>query len=172
MKKIKIIVILGTFSILVVFGCAPENSHTDLARYNWSGSDTVDNAMSTETAPETTRLPELTENSELSDYLAYSALNNPGLEAAFNRWKAALNRVPQVRSLPDPRFNYKYFIEEVETRVGPQRQSFGISQLFPWFGKLDLRGDVAAQAANSARQKYQAAKLKLFFEVTDVYYAY
>ncbi len=157
---------------MVISGCARENSHTDLARYNWSGSDTVDNAMSTETAPEASRLPKLSENSELSDYLAYAALNNPGLEAAFNRFKAALERVPQVKSLPDPRFNYKYFIEEVETRVGPQRQSFGISQLFPWFGKLELRGDVAGQAANAARQRYEATKLKLFFEVKDAYYEY
>ncbi len=172
MKKIKTIAILVTFSILVVSGCAPENSSTDLPRYNPSNDDTVDNLISTETAPEIPRLPKLTENSGLSDYLAYAALNNPGLEAAFNRFKAALDRVPQVKSLPDPRFNYKYFIEEVETRVGPQRQSFGISQLFPWFGKLDLRGDVAGQAANAARQRYEAAKLKLFFEVKDAYYEY
>ena len=172
MKTIKITAILGIFSILVISGCAPENGHTDLARYNWSSSDALDSTISTGTAPEIPRLPELTENSGLSDYLAYAALNNPGLEAAFNRFKAALDRVPQVKSLPDPRFNYKYFIEEVETRVGPQRQSFGISQLFPWFGKLDLRGDVAGQAANAARQRYEAVKLKLFFEVKNAYYEY
>ena len=172
MKKIKTIAILVTFSILLISGCAAENSSTDLPRYNPSNDDTVDNLISTETAPEIPRLPELTENSGLSDYLAYAALNNPGLEAAFDRFKAALDRVPQVESLPDPRFNYKYFIEEVETRVGPQRQSFGISQLFPWFGKLDLRGSIAGQAANAARQRYEAAKLKLFFEVKDVYYEY
>ena len=118
------------------------------------------------------RLGELTEASGLSDYLAYAALNNPGLEAAFNRWKAALEEVPQVKALPDPRFNYKYFIEEVETRVGPQRQSFGISQVFPWFGKLDLRGDVAAAAASAVQKRYESVKLKLFFEVKDAYYEY
>jgi outer membrane protein TolC len=172
MKKIKLTTILGMFSVLVVSGCAPENSHANSAGYNWSGSGAVDSAISTAGGPETAPLAELTENSGLSDYLAYAALNNPGLEAAFNRWKAAVELVPQVESLPDPRFNYKYFIEEVETRVGPQRQSFGISQLFPWFGKLDLRGDVAGQAANAARQRYEAAKLKLFFEVKDAYYEY
>ncbi len=36
----------------------------------------------------------LTKDSGLSDYLAYAALNNPGLEAAFNRWKAALEQIP------------------------------------------------------------------------------
>jgi len=148
MKKIKTIAMLGIFSILFISGCAPENSSTDLAYYNWSNDD--NSTIMTETVPETPRLPELTENSGLSDYLAYAALNNPGLEAAFNRFKAAIDQVTQVKSMPDPRFKYKYFIEEVETRGGTQQQSFGISQLFPWFGKLVLGGSVAAQAANAA----------------------
>lgn len=117
-------------------------------------------------------LPELSEDAGLRDYLVYAALNNPGLEASFHRWKAALERVPQARALPDPRFTYRYFIREVETRVGPQRQSFGIAQAFPWFGKLDLRGDVVMEAANAARQRYEAEKLKLFYRVKDAYYEY
>jgi cobalt-zinc-cadmium efflux system outer membrane protein len=117
-------------------------------------------------------LPTLDEESTLADYLAYAALNNPGLEAAFNRWKAALERVPQVRSLPDPRFNYGYFIQEVETRVGPQRHRFGLSQMFPWFGKLALQGDVALEAANAERQRYEAAKLDLFYQVKRAYFEY
>lgn len=135
-------------------------------------TDTQTVAVGGADKPVRARLPELTESSGLSDYLAYAALNNPGLEAAFNRWKAALEEVPQVKTLPDPRFNYSYFIQEVETRVGPQRQSFGISQVFPWFGKLNLRGDVAAAAAKAVQKRYESAKLKLFFEVKDAYYEY
>jgi outer membrane protein TolC len=115
---------------------------------------------------------QLTEQSTLSDYLGFAALNNSGLEAAFMRWKAALERVPQARSLPDPRFSYRYFIREIETRVGPQKQAVEIGQMFPWFGKLDLAGAVAAQAAQSQFQKYESAKRKLFLEVKDVYYEY
>ena len=114
----------------------------------------------------------LSADATLADYLAYAALNNPGLEAAFNRWKAALQRVPQEKSLPDPRFTYRYFIREVETRVGPQQQGVGLSQMFPWFGKLELRGSVAAEAAEAARQRYENEKFKLFFEVKDAFYEY
>jgi len=114
----------------------------------------------------------LDETSTLQDYLAYAALHNPGLEAAFNQWKAALERVPQARALPDPKFEYRYFIEEVETRVGPQRQSFGLMQAFPWFGTLNLAGDVAGQAALAAQQRYEAARQQLFYEVKDAYYEY
>lgn len=114
----------------------------------------------------------LTDTSTLEDYLAYAALNNPGLESAFNRWKAASAQIPQVTSLPEPRFTYRYYIEQVETRVGAQKQAFGISQTFPWFDKLKLKGDAAESAALMARQQYEAAKLKLFFQVKDAYYEY
>lgn len=116
------------------------------------------------------QLPELSEDSGLNDYLAYAALNNPQLEAAFNRWKAALEMVSQARTLPDPRFNYGYFIQEVETRVGPQEQRVGLSQMFPWFGKLKLRGEAALEGANAMQQQYEAAKLRLFDEVKQAYY--
>lgn len=72
------------------------------------------------TAEREASLPTLDAEASVQDYLQYAALNNAGLEAAFNRWKAALERIPQAKSLPDPRFNYTYFVEEVETRVGPQ----------------------------------------------------
>lgn len=114
----------------------------------------------------------LTKTSSLNDYLAYAALNNPGLKAAFNRWKAALERIPQVRSLPDPRFTFAYFIREVETRVGPQQQKVGIMQMFPWFGKLKLQGNAAAEAANAVKQEYEKMKLNLFYRVKNAYYEY
>jgi len=123
-------------------------------------------------AAESRKVPELTKDSGLNEYLRHAALNNPGLEAAFNRWKAALERVPQVTSLPDPRFTYQYYIEQVETRVGPQRHSVAAAQTFPWFGKLRLRGDIALEAANVERQRYELAKLKLFYRVQDAYYEY
>ena len=114
----------------------------------------------------------LTDEATLDHCLAYAAIHNPGLEAVFNRWKAALERIPQVRSLPDPRFNYRYFIENVETRVGPQRQSLGFSQVFPWLGKLDLRGGVAVEVARAAQARYEAEKLQLFYKVKKAYYEY
>ncbi|TKJ36640.1 MAG: sulfonate ABC transporter substrate-binding protein [Planctomycetes bacterium B3_Pla] len=108
----------------------------------------------------------------LSDYLRYAALNNAGLKATFEQWKAAMEQVPQAKALPDPRFTYGRFIEEVETRVGPQRNKLGISQMFPWFGKIEARTQAAGAAAKAARQRYEAAKLKLFFEVKNTFHEY
>jgi cobalt-zinc-cadmium efflux system outer membrane protein len=108
----------------------------------------------------------------LSEYLLYAALHNAGLRGAFEEWKAALEQVPQAKALPDPRFTYGYFIEEVETRVGPQRQRFSIQQVFPWFGKIKARTDAAAAGANAAQSRYEAKKLQLFFDVKEAFYEY
>ncbi len=117
-------------------------------------------------------LPELNKKAGLPDYLEYAALNNPGLRARFKEWKAALLRVPQVKALPDPKFKYGYLIKKVETRVGPQKQRVGISQKFPWFGTLELKGDVASERAKMKREQYEAEKLKLFYRVKKAYYEY
>lgn len=112
-------------------------------------------------------LPELNESSTVNDYVAYAAFNNPGLEAAFNRWKAALERIPQARTLSEPRLMYRYFILQMGTR-----QSIGIEQMFPWFGKLKLRGDQAAAAAEAERERWEAEKVKLVNTVKKAYYDY
>ncbi|MHC4114216.1 MAG: TolC family protein [Planctomycetota bacterium] len=108
----------------------------------------------------------------LPDYLRYASLNNVELKAKFEQWKAALEQVPQAKALDDPKFTYSYFIEEVETRVGPQRNKFGIMQVFPWFGKIEARTDVAAAKAKAARQRYEANKLNLFWQVKDAFYEF
>ncbi|MEN6428578.1 MAG: TolC family protein [Phycisphaerales bacterium] len=108
----------------------------------------------------------------LPEYLQYAALHNAGLKAAFEEWKAALEQIPQAKALPDPRFTYGYFIKEVETRVGPQEQRFSLTQVFPWFGTIAARTDVAAAEANVAQQRYENAKLRLFYQVKDAYYEY
>jgi outer membrane protein TolC len=108
----------------------------------------------------------------LPEYLRHAALHNAGLKAAFEAWKAALEEIPQAKALPDPRFTYGYYIEEVETRVGPQRQRVGISQVFPWFGTIKARSDAATARAEAAQRRYDARKLHLFREVKDGFYEY
>lgn len=109
---------------------------------------------------------------KLEDYLIVASLNNAALKVSFERWKAAVESIPQAKSLPDPKFTYAYFIEEVETRVGPQRQKFDITQTFPWFGTIKARTDEAAAKAKAAYKRYEARKLQLFRQVKHVFYEY
>ena len=109
---------------------------------------------------------------ELQDYLRYAALHNVSLKASFERWRAAVENVPQAKVLPDPRFTYGYFIEEVETRVGPQRHRFELMQTFPWFGTIEARTDKASAMAKAAYKQYEMNKLRLFEQVKYSFYEY
>lgn len=110
--------------------------------------------------------------STLEDYIRIGLLNNPGLKSAFYDWKAALKKIPQVTSLPDPEFTYSYYIEEVETRVGEQEQAFNVMQKFPFLGKLEARGQAALKRARQVKERYEAKKLELIYELKDAYYEY
>ncbi len=108
----------------------------------------------------------------LPDYLGYAERNNAALKSIFQHFIAAAQEVPQARALPDPKVTYGYFLDEVETRVGPQKQKFGIMQTFPWFGELEAQTDAASAAAKAASKRYEAERLKLFYQVKDTFYEY
>jgi len=162
--------LLGVSFVLTGCGSAEHNilgQSPASARRALSAPDGADTAMADQD-----RLPALPENATLADYLAHAALYSPALEAAFNRWRAMAESPVQAGALPDPRLTYQRFIQEVETRAGPQRNALQIAQMFPWFGKLDLRAEAADKAAQAARQRYEAAKLELFQRVRDAYFEY
>jgi outer membrane protein TolC len=83
---------------------------------------------------------------------------------------AALEIAPQVKALPDPQMAFGYFIMPVETRVGPQQFKLSASQMFPWFGTLKAKENVAIQAAKAKYEAFEEAKSKLFHEVSATYY--
>ena len=89
---------------------------------------------------------------ELNTYLKQAGENHPGIQAAYHEYYAALEQVPQVKTLPDPKLSFGYFISPVETRLGPQQFKASISQMFPWFGTLEEKEQMAAE---QARVKYQ-----------------
>ncbi len=106
----------------------------------------------------------------LDSYLEMAAKNNPGLQSKYKEFEAALEKIPQVNALPDPSFSFGYFISPVETRVGPQRAKFSLSQMFPWFGTLEAKGDAAALMAAAKYQSFLEARNKLYLDVAVAYY--
>jgi outer membrane protein TolC len=108
----------------------------------------------------------------LETYLKIAAENNPGLKAKFSDYMAAMEKVPQVGTLPDPQFAFGYFINPVETRLGPQKATLGLKQAFPWFGLLRSKEDVATGLAKAKYEIFENSKSNLFFEVKTAYYNY
>ncbi len=167
--NLKLIKIIFCLLIIWTIGCASSNERDAFDRFH---EEERNSYLDVDKSQVPDQLPEIEKYSMLADYLSYAALNNPGLKASFYRWKEALEKITQSRSLPDPRFNYAYFIDEVETRVGAQQQKFGLSQTFPWFGKLKLKGNAALEAANAEKEQYEKTKLTLFYLVKSAYYEY
>ena len=75
-----------------------------------------------------------------------------------------------MTALPDPVFGFTQVIRSVETRDGPQRNGFVLSQAFPWFGKLDLRGKVVLQEAVSWYQLYRARQREVISQLKRTFY--
>ncbi len=107
---------------------------------------------------------------KLSGYLETAARNNPEVKAAFDRYLAALEKIPQMRSLPDPQLLFGYFIRPVETKTGPQEFKISLSQMFPWFGTLKVAGESQIFKAKALYEGFEQTKAKLFKDVQQVYF--
>ncbi|MDA2933102.1 TolC family protein [Acidobacteria bacterium AH-259-D05] len=106
----------------------------------------------------------------LQSYVEAALESNPALEEALARYRGALQKVPQVTSLPDPMLSFTQFIRNVETRVGPQLNVLTISQKFPWFGRLDLKGKIAFKEAAAQYQAYRARERDIIVQVKRAFY--
>lgn len=103
-------------------------------------------------------------------YFRMAAEDNPGLQAAYADFEAALQKVPQLKALPDPALSFGYFISPVETRVGPQRAKLSLSQMFPWFGTLRAQADAAALEAEARYQEFLDERNSLYYKLADAWY--
>ncbi len=86
---------------------------------------------------------------------------NPGLEAARQAWRAALERYPQAVSLGDPMVGYGLAPLSLGSRDVRYGQEARFGQLVPFPGKLKLRGQVAQAEAEAAQWDYETARLEL-----------
>jgi outer membrane protein TolC len=107
---------------------------------------------------------------ELNAYLETAAKNNPGLKVKFNQYMAALEVVPQVGQLPDPSIAFGFFVLPVETREGPQQAKFSANQMFPWFGTLKAKENIAIQLAKAKFEGFEESKSRLFNDVKSTYF--
>ncbi|SEG04909.1 Outer membrane protein TolC [Halpernia humi] len=106
----------------------------------------------------------------INDYYKIAAENNPELKAKYKEFESAMQRIPQVSSLPDPNLSIGYFISPVETRVGPQNLKFSLSQMFPWFGTLKAQKNAASLMAESKFQTFLNTKNQIYSQVASAYY--
>jgi len=95
---------------------------------------------------------------------------NPRVRESLARYRATLQRIPQVSALPDPVLGATQYIRTPETRVGPQTIMLSVSQRLPWFGKLGDQGDVAAKEAETMHELHEVQKAEVVRQVKQAYY--
>jgi cobalt-zinc-cadmium efflux system outer membrane protein len=111
----------------------------------------------------------------LRDLLTEAEQNNPQIAAAKEGWESAKQIPSQVSTLPDPQFT------EQQVNVGSPRPfagytnsefayfGLGVSQDFPYPGKLRLRGEMAKRDADVAQQQYEAVRRSVVAEIKVAY---
>ena len=110
-------------------------------------------------------LPGRAQEQSLNHYLKEAAENHPGVQAAYHEYYAALEKVPQVGALPDPKLSFGYFASPVETRLGPQQAKISVSQMFPWFGTLKKQEKAFAEQAKAQYQQFLSRKNEVYKNV-------
>src|SRR5260370_25139638 len=100
--------------------------------------------------------------------------NNPEIQAARSRFEAATKRPSQAGTLPDPTASYTNLgVGHPFSRLNASEfsyQGFGVSQEFPFPGKLALASEEAKREAEGVQQNYRAGVLDLTARLKVAYY--
>src|SRR5450432_684135 len=89
--------------------------------------------------------------------------NNPEIQAALSRFEAATKRPSQAGTLPEPTASYTNLgVGHPFSRLNASEfsyQGFGVSQEFPFPGKLALASEEAKREAEGVQQNYRSVVL-------------
>jgi len=106
----------------------------------------------------------------LTGALEAAAHNNPELKAAFNRYLAALEKIPQAGALPDPQASFGFFVSPMANMNGEQLGNIQLIQMFPWFGTLKAGKSEATEQAKAKLEGFNSVKADLFFRIKKNWY--
>lgn len=95
--------------------------------------------------------------------------SNPDLRAAYLQAEALGTESLEARTLPDPTAGLTYQPRPILTARGYQRSQFRFEQMFPFPGKLRLRGEVAALGADVAESEAGIVAEDLVFQIKEAY---
>jgi len=110
------------------------------------------------------------QSDSLMYYLEVAAKNNPTVLQRYFEYEAALQKVLQVGSLPDPELNVGVFLQPMELIAGNQVADMRLMQMFPWFGVLKNAKDEMSLMAKAKYELFRDAKLQAFYDIQRTWY--
>jgi len=107
----------------------------------------------------------------LLDLIHEALARNPELVAARKQWEASSHRIAQARALEDPTLSVQWWNFPESFNLGQSGNTIiGLSQKFPFPGKLALKAEVASRSAEMTEQALRARERDLIARVKRAYY--
>ncbi|MBA4422158.1 MAG: hypothetical protein C0390_03520 [Syntrophus sp. (in: bacteria)] len=120
------------------------------------------------------------ETLKLPDLIREALKNNPEIHIAEARANGSTHKIPQATSLADPMVMVGYenegtdsfytFDRETKGMPADSRWMFSLSQMFPYPGKLALKGEMATRDAESLKAMADATRLATEVRVKELYH--
>jgi len=107
----------------------------------------------------------------LPELIQEALAKNPEIQAARKQWEASASRIAQARSLDDPTLQVQWWNFPEGFNLGQAENTIiGLSQKFPFPGKLALKGEVAGRSADMTEQALRAKERDLIARLKQAYY--
>jgi outer membrane protein, heavy metal efflux system len=107
----------------------------------------------------------------LPDLIRETLEKNPELAAARKQWEASSQRIAQARALDDPTVSVQWWNAPQSFNLGRAENTIiGLSQKFPFPGKLALQEEVASRSAGITEQVLRAKERDLIARLKQAYY--
>jgi cobalt-zinc-cadmium efflux system outer membrane protein len=107
----------------------------------------------------------------LPELVQEALARNPEIVAARQQWEAASQRITQARTLDDPTLSIQWWNAPESFNLGRAENTIvGLSQKFPFPGKLALKEKVASRSADMTEQAVRAKERDLIARLKQAYY--
>jgi cobalt-zinc-cadmium efflux system outer membrane protein len=110
----------------------------------------------------------------LQDLIPEALKNNPEILAAQAGVQVSEFKIPQAKALPDPMFMFGYQNEGYSNYTYGEMQGaqwmFSGTQMFPFWGKRALKGEMAAQETESLKAVAKGLHLKTVSRIKELYF--
>jgi cobalt-zinc-cadmium efflux system outer membrane protein len=112
----------------------------------------------------------------LDELVSEALARNPAIQSTERRVAAMKARIPQAKTLPDPKVSVGWMgnITPFDVQEGDPSSYRSVSamQEFPYPGKLKLRGQIADREAEAVWWEYEKTRRRVVAEVKAAYYDY
>ncbi|OGW21768.1 MAG: hypothetical protein A2Z82_00230 [Nitrospirae bacterium GWA2_46_11] len=114
------------------------------------------------------------EDLKLQELIDEALKNNHEILVSESKIAVSKFKIPQVKSLPDPMFMFGYQNEGLRRynygESADAQWMFSASQMFPFPGKLSLKGEMAERDAEGMKASSEAVHLKTVARIKELYY--